>query len=159
MASGFWSKAAATALLALSSCLAPPPASARVTDAARELNLATRFGRMDVAVGRTAAGARETFVARRSEWGRAIRIVDVELAGLSMPDEHSALLQVDVAWVRADDDTLRSTRLAQVWKDDEGGWRMVREKRMAGDAGLFGEPVQIVRRKRPDVHFASKTIR
>lgn len=149
----------ALGLLALASCMAPPPATTRVTDAARELNLATRFGRMDVALGHTASGARELFLERRARWGDAVRIVDIELAGLSMQGSHKALLQVNVAWVRVDDDTLRSTRLAQVWSDEDGAWQLTREKRLAGDLGLFDEPVRLVPSKRSDAHFASKTIR
>lgn len=149
------------ALLALSllgGCFGPPSQAARVTDAARELNLATRFGNMDVAMGHTAKGAREAFLERRAAWGRQLRIVDVELAGLAMKDEMLATVQVDVAWVRVDEDTLRSTRVAQIWRDD-GGWRLVRETRVAGDIGLFGEPVSTDHRQRPDVHYPSRSIR
>lgn len=141
-------------------CLAPPSQSQRVTDSARELNLATRFGRMDVALGHAAKGAQQSFLERRTEWGKGIRIVDVELAGLSMKDEMNATIQVDVSWVRVNDDTLRTTRLAQVWRDD-GGWRLVRELRMAGDLGLFGEPLPAPPEQagQRDVQFATKIIR
>lgn len=147
--------------LALSGgCLAPPSQSQRVTDSARELNLATRFGRMDVALGHAAKGAQQSFLERRTEWGKNIRIVDIELAGLAMKDEMNATIQVDVAWVRVNDDTLRTTRLAQLWRDD-GGWHLVRETRAAGDLGLFGEPVppQVIDDTPRDVQFATKVIR
>ncbi|GMV18324.1 MAG: hypothetical protein HS104_01550 [Polyangiaceae bacterium] len=148
------------ALATLGGCLAPPSQSQRVTDSARELNLATRFGRMDVALGHAAKGAQQSFLERRTEWGKGIRIVDVELAGLSMKDEMNATIQVDVSWVRVNDDTLRTTRLAQVWRDD-GGWRLVRELRMAGDLGLFGEPLPAPPEQagQRDVQFATKIIR
>lgn len=148
------------ALATLGGCLAPPSQSQRVTDSARELNLATRFGRMDVALGHAAKGAQQSFLERRAEWGKGIRIVDVELAGLSMKDEMNATIQVDVSWVRVNDDTLRTTRLAQVWRDD-GGWRLVRELRMAGDLGLFGEPLPapLEQAGQRDVQFATKIIR
>lgn len=156
------SRKAATLVLALAllgGCLAPPTQSQRVTDSARELNLATRFGRMDVALGHAAKGAQQSFLERRAEWGKGIRIVDVELAGLAMKDELNATIQVDVSWVRVNDDTLRTTRLAQVWRDD-GGWRLVREMRMAGDLGLFGEPLPTLEGTTPrDVQFATKVIR
>lgn len=148
------------ALATLGGCLAPPSQSQRVTDSARELNLATRFGRMDVALGHAAKGAQQSFLERRTEWGKGIRIVDVELAGLSMKDEMNATIQVDVSWVRVNDDTLRTTRLAQVWRDN-GGWRLVRELRMAGDLGLFGEPLPAPPEQagQRDVQFATKIIR
>jgi hypothetical protein len=138
-------------------CVAPPSQATRATDAARELNLASRFGRMDIALGNTAPGARESFLERRVQWGKEVRIVDVELAGMSMKDELNAVIQVDVAWVRADDDTLRATRIAQTWRDD-GGWHLMREQRMAGDLGLFGERVTMTPVEQRDVQFPSKTI-
>jgi hypothetical protein len=141
------------------SCLTPPPASQRATDAARELNLDARFGRMDLAVSRTAAGARNQFIERRGAWGRSLRVVDVELAGMNMSDPHQAVVYVDVAWVRMDEDRLRTTRLAQTWRDDEGDWRLMREQRVAGDLGLFGEAVPIERRVARDLQFPSRTIR
>ena len=145
-------------LAGLASCMAPPSQSQRVTESAREMNLATRFGRMDLALTHTAKGAGQSFIERRTEWGKRVRIVDVELAGLSMKDELNATVQVDVSWVWVDDDTLRSTRIAQQWRDD-GGWHLVREQRMAGELGLFGEPVMTTRTETADVQFPSKTIR
>ena len=147
------------ALAALGGCLAPPSQSQRVTDSAREMNLATRFGRMDVALGHAAKGAQQSFLERRADWGKGVRIVDVELAVLAMKDEMNATIQVDVSWVRVNDDTLRTTRLAQVWRDD-GGWHLVRELRMAGDLGLFCEPLPPPENAAPrDVQFATKVIR
>jgi hypothetical protein len=144
--------------LALAACIAPQGPAQRATDAARELNIAARFGRMDIAAGHTASGARSRFIERRSEWGKELRVVDIELAGLSMADPHQALVLVDVAWVRMNEGALRSTRIAQTWRDDDG-WQLVREQRVAGDLGLFGERVQVVRPESQDVHFPSKTIR
>jgi hypothetical protein len=146
------------ALILGSGCMLPPTQSQRVIDSARELNLATRFGRMDVALGGTAKGARDLFLERRTEWGKNIRIVDVELSGLAMKDEFQATIQVDVSWVRVNDDTLRTTRIAQTWKDD-GGWHLTREQRIAGDLGLFGEPMVLEPAAPRDVQYASKTIR
>jgi hypothetical protein len=155
-------KPAAMALLAvalpLSACLAPQTPAARATDAARELNLAARFGRMDVAIGHTATGARAPFLERRSEWGKELRVLDVELAGLSMNDPRQALVLVDIAWMRMGEGALRTTRIAQTWRDDEG-WQLVREQRVAGDIGLFGEQVLVQRPEARDAHFPSKTIR
>ncbi len=139
--------------------MAPPSQSQRVTDAARELNMATRFGRMDLALGHTAKGARDAFLERRNAWGRDVRIVDVELAGLYVESPVAATVQVEVAWVRVNEDRLRTTRLAQVWRDDEGGWQLVREQRLSGDIGLFGERVPSVERDTRDVHFPTRVIR
>ncbi len=149
---------AAALTLFVAGCVAPPSQATRATDAARELNLASRFGRMDIALANTAPGARDNFLERRLTWGKQVRIVDVELAGMSMKDEFNAMIQVDVAWVRQDDDTLRATRIAQTWRDD-GGWHLVREQRMAGDLGLFGEQIRMTPVEQRDVQFPTKTIR
>jgi hypothetical protein len=146
--------------LVLTGCFAPPTRTQRLTDAARELNLAARFGRMDIAAGHAAQGARETFVQRRSQWGRDVRVVDVALTNLALDEDgRKAVVTVDVAWTRMDEGSLRNTRVAQVWRDDDRGWRLTRERRVAGDLGLFGERVQVLRPPSPDVHFESKTIR
>jgi hypothetical protein len=142
----------------LAACMAPPTQAQRATDAARELNLATRFSRMDLALGGTSKGAQQAFLERRAEWGKNIRIVDIELAGLAMSDETHATIQVDVSWVRVNDDTLRVTRIMQAWLDD-GGWHLTREQRMAGEIGLFGEPVNLTPATPHDVQFQSVTIR
>jgi hypothetical protein len=58
-----------------------------------------------------------------------------------------------------DESQLRATRVAQVWRQQDGGWKLTRERRVAGDVGLFGEPVEVLHPPSPDVHFASQTIR
>jgi hypothetical protein len=138
----------------------PPSPAERVTDAARELNLAARFGRMDIAVSRTTRLARQPFVVHHAGWGKTLRVVDVELVGLSLDERgKQAVVEVDVAWVRTEDSVLRGTRLEQVWRSEDGGWRLARERRTQGDLGLFGEPVQVLRPPPRDVHFATKTLK
>jgi hypothetical protein len=145
-------------IMALGGCLIPPP-SERATDAARELNIASRFGRMDIAVSRTSPGIRDEFIKRRSAWGGELRIVDVELASMSMPDSEHAVVLVDYAWVRMSEGTLRSTRVSQNWRSTTGSWQLEREQRLTGDLGLFGEPVQFITPPRRDAQFATKVIR
>jgi len=141
-------------------CLAPATPAQRVTNAARELNYAARFGRMDLAAALTADGARSHFLERRAEWGKQVRVLDVQMTGLSLDDDgKTALITVDVAWTRIEEGSLRSTRLGQIWKDQRGGWKLARERRLQGDLGLFGGHVAITKPPSPDVHFASKTIR
>ena len=137
----------------------PPPASEKATDAARELNIAARFGRIDIAAGRAASEARADFIKRRSMWGGEIRVVDVELAGFTMPDSDHAVFQVDYAWMRMNEDTLRSMRVAQRWSALKGPWALEGEKRVAGDVGLFGEHVDVLRPVQRDTQFATKVIR
>lgn len=147
------------AYLLYGSACGVPSVSERVTDAARNLNVAARFGRMDIAVDHTAEAARQNFLSRRAAWGHTIRIVDVELAGMEMPDNTRAKIQVDYSWTRVSEGVLRTTRVAQDWEDTGTGWKLVREKRVQGDLGLFGEPVATASSEpHQDVQFATKVI-
>lgn len=149
--------------LALSGCMAPPPPSQRVADIAREVNLAARFGRMDLALEHTAEGARPSFTKRRAGWGGPVRVLDFELASLSMKDSENATVVVDIQWMRIDEELLRMTRVEQTWRGgtEDHGWVLVRERRVAGDLGLFGEKIARAepRPEHGDVQFPSKTIR
>jgi hypothetical protein len=150
------------ALLALSlqplGCMAPPTPAERVTDAAMALNVAARFNQLDVAVARTSRADRSDFMKRHAAWGQSLRIVDVEMASLSLPESDRALVLVDYAWIRNDEGFMRSTRVEQTWRDN-AGWHLVHEKRVAGDLGLLGEKLPAVE---PSVHrdkqFATRTI-
>jgi hypothetical protein len=153
----------AISMLALPACLPAPPPAQRVSEVAREVNEAARFGRMELALEHTAAGTQRHFTKRRSEWGKAVRVLDFELSGLSMHDAENATVMVDIQWMRVDEDSLRLTRVEQTWRGaiEDRGWTLVRERRVGGDLGLFGEPVA---RAAPgpahgDVQFAAKTIR
>lgn len=143
-------------------CFAAPPPSQRVADVAREVNLAARFGRMEVALEHTSEGARARFSEHRRDWGNAVRVLDLELTGLSMKDAENATVVVDIQWMRVDEDLLRSTRVEQSWRGstEDRGWSLVRERRVGGDLGLFGERVaRLDPEPHQDVQFASKTIR
>ena len=149
--------------LLVAGCFAPPPPSQRVTEVVRTVNEAARFGRMELALEHTADGAREHFAKHREAWGNAVRVLDFELSSLSMKDTENATVLVDIQWMRVDEDTLRMTRVEQTWRGAAGdrGWSLVRERRVGGDIGLFGE--RIARLDPPpqhgDVQFPSKTIR
>jgi hypothetical protein len=141
-------------------CMAPPTPAERVTNAAREVNDAARFGRMDLAMGGTADAARAHFVDRRREWGGEVRVLDMELAGLDMPHKEQATILIDLQWMRMREGIMKSTRVEQTWSSAEGGWKLVRERRVAGDLGLFGEKVSVsYEATHGDVHFPSRTIR
>jgi hypothetical protein len=139
-------------------CFAPASPVQRVSDAARDLNVATRFGKMDMVVSHVDASVRADFMARRSQWGREIRLVDIDLAGVEIRDETHAVVIVDVSWVPLRDNILRSTRLSQNWEDNGHGWKLSRETRVAGDHGLFGEVLEIQDGPHPDVHLPSRSI-
>jgi hypothetical protein len=141
-------------------CLPPHAPAQQVSDVARDLNVAARFGRMDVALEHTSKEHQPEFMARRSEWGRDIRVVDIELASLELKSTEAAVVLVDVAWMRMNEGLLHSTRLEQRWENPGGGWKLQSEERASGDVGLIGEKVVVLRPERPrDVHLPAKTIR
>ncbi len=114
-----------------------PPA--RAQEAATELNVNSRFGRMELAAERVAPTAREAFLQRRKAWGGAVRVADYELAGLKMKGSDDAELFIKIAWYRIDQGDLRVTLLKQKWHDFKGDWKLVDESRAEGDVGLIGE--------------------
>lgn len=146
-------------LACVSGCFAPASPALRVNDAAHDLNVATRFGKMELAVSYVDASVRPDFTARRSQWGRDIRIIDVDLGSVEIKDETHAIVTIDVSWVPLHDNMLRSTRLTQTWEDKGKGWKLTREVRAAGDQGLFGEVLEVVDTPHPDVHLPSRTLK
>lgn len=121
-------------------CLGHQSGPARAQEAATEVNVHSRFGRMELAAARVAPAARAAFLQRRMAWGKDVRLADYELTGFQMNGETEAESWVRVAWYRADQTTLRVTTLKQSWRDFKGDWQLVDEGRADGDLGLFGEP-------------------
>jgi hypothetical protein len=140
-------------------CLAPPPPAERAADAIRELNLGVRFGRTELASGLTSKQARKPFLDRRRTWGKDVRVLDVELTKFDMPAKDRVHVEVDYAWTHMSEGRLRTTRVAQEWRDQGQGFQLVAEDRASGDLGLFGEalpPADPTPRR--DVHFATKVL-
>jgi hypothetical protein len=144
------------ATLSSVACMPPTPAQ-KASDAARELNMAARWGKMEEALNRTDPESRVEFSKNHEKWHGDLRIVETELAGLNMKDATHATVQVDVSWMFADDPTLRVTRLSQEWSDAKGKWVMLSEEHVSGDPGLFGEEIEKAEKTR-DKHFPSRVI-
>lgn len=116
--------------------------AARAQEAVRELNVNTRFNRMQIAAEGVAPSAMAAFLERRRTWGGAVRIADYELAGFKMDEkQENADVYVKIAWYRADEGDLHVTTLKQRWSDQKGAWKLVDESRIDGEIGLLGEPV------------------
>ncbi len=146
--------------MSLAGCFAPPSNGQKLTEAARELNVNSRFGRMDMAASYASPAARQAFLERRATWGNEVRVMDVELASLNLDEEEDeALVEVVVSWMRVDESQLRATRVAQKWRTKDGNWQLTREKRIAGDLGLFGEHVEVARPAAKDVQYPTTTLR
>jgi hypothetical protein len=114
---------------------------------------------MGAAAAHAVESERAEFLKRRATWGKSLRIVDTEVAGFEMETHDNAKIFVDIAWLRVEELAVRSTRIAQYWRDSRiGGWQLVREKRVEGDLGLFGEPVERAPSRAKDVHFPTQVI-
>lgn len=114
-------------------------------EAASELNINARFGRMEMAAEHVAPTAKEQFFERRKAWGNRVRVADYEIAGMRMAKgESDAEMIVKIAWYRVDEGDLRQTTVRQKWHDFKGSWKLTEESRIDGDVGLLGEHIQQV---------------
>jgi hypothetical protein len=124
----------------LSGCGAQGP-SGRLAEAAVQSNVAMRFGRMDVALANVDKKKHSTFAEKHADWGRGIRIVDLEVGGFSFLTADHADVYVTVAWQRPAEAELRVTQVTQRWYNGDDGWKLLFEETRGGNAGLFGEPI------------------
>ena len=120
--------------LALSAC-AGASRSQKVQEAAYELNMGTRFGRMPLE--KVAAGSREKFIAQHKAWQGPIRIVDVDMAGMNVPKSGDATVFIAVGWQRADEQDMRQSVVAQKWREERDGWMLASETVADGDTTIF----------------------
>ncbi len=123
--------------LALGACT-PSSVTRKLSDDAYNVAMAERFGRMDIVTDAVAAKNRDDFVSSHSQWGRSIRIVDLEYAGLRLMPDEVAHVELIVSWQRLDEVTLHTTTLVQTWAHNDR-WEIVDEKRISGDRGLIDE--------------------
>lgn len=141
-------------------CLTAQSRAARLQEAASNLNMATRFGRLDIASELVDDKSQPDFTKHHAGWGRGVRLVDLELQGMQLKDKDNAVVFVTVGWQRPDEQELRVTQLVQTWGFGPKGWKLTREERAGGDIGLLGEPITVVRPEtQGDVQFRSLTIR
>jgi hypothetical protein len=133
------------AALVLLGCPAHQSTQARMQEAAQELNVNARFGRMEMAAEHVAPTAKEQFFERRKAWGNRVRVADYEVAGMRLAkDNEDAEMIVKIAWYRVDEGDLRQTTVRQKWHDFKGSWKLTEETRIDGDIGLLGERIQQV---------------
>src|SRR5450432_1023379 len=112
----------ACAAFASAGCLAPPSSAQRLTDNAIEMNTALRFGRMDIAGDYVQVKARETFATEHAAWGKNVRIVDLEYAGMRLKEKDEAETYVTVSWQTLADPTMYETKVVQHWTSERGRW-------------------------------------
>jgi len=117
-------------------CIPPANPTQRLSDAAYDMNTASRFGRMDVAMEHVSGEARAEFARSHAEWGRHVRVVDVELSGMTLKTRTEAEVVVVVTWQKIDEADVRVTNLVQRFRDVRGSFLLVSEEEK-GDQGLL----------------------
>jgi hypothetical protein len=125
----------------LAGCAAPTTGLAQAEQTAQNFNLDSRFGRNELVLDQIAPAEREEFSLHHRAWGMAIRVADVELAGMKAHGTKDVDITVHVSWYRPEQQELRNTTLQQQWHAKLDGWQLVGEKRIDGDIGLLGEAI------------------
>lgn len=128
----------ALAILGLAGCIAPTSGTQKLADTAYDMNNATRFGRMDVALEHVAMKSRDQFQKEHAGWMRNARIVDIDFNGIQVKANGDGEVVVTLTWQRADESSTRTTSLVQRWTETRNVWTMASEE-AKGDDGLLGE--------------------
>lgn len=129
---------AALAIFGLAGCIAPTSGPQKLADTAYDMNNATRFGRMDVALEHVALKSREQFQKEHAGWMRNARIVDIDFNGIQVKPNGEGEVVVTLTWQRVNEATTRTTSLVQRWTETRNLWTMASEE-AKGDEGLLGE--------------------
>ena len=143
----------------LAACPAPTTGLAAAQQQAQSFNLDARFGRNEIVLDQVSPAEREEFAMHHRAWGLAIRVADVEIAGMKAHGDKDVDIVVHVSWYRPEQQELRSTTLQQAWHAKTDGWQLVGEKRVDGDIGLLGEAVVMEAPTAPKAPSQFPTIR
>jgi hypothetical protein len=146
-------------LLAACSALLPSQGIAKAQETAQAFNEDARFGRNELVLDQVAPAAREEFSLHHRAWGKAIRVADLELAGMKKRDDKDVDIIVHVSWYTPEQQELRTTMLQQTWHNKVDSWQLVSEKRTDGDIGLLGESVIVEAPTAPKAPSVFPTIR
>jgi hypothetical protein len=137
-------------LALVSACAMPPTGVQRAQQTAQEFNLDSRFGRSELVLTRVEEGSRDEYAAHHKAWGTAIRVADIEMAGMKPHGDADVDVFVHVAWFRMNEQDLKQTTIKQHWHSKTDAWLLTTEERADGDPGLLGEPV--VQQGPPEPH-------
>jgi len=130
-------------LLAGCASLFPSTGVAKAQEMAQSFNEDARFGRNEMVLAQIAPDKRDEFSMHHRAWGHAIRVADIEMAGVKKHGDTDVDVMVHVSWYRPEQQELRSTMLQQTWHSKTDTWQLIDEKRTDGDIGLLGEAVVI----------------
>src|SRR6202044_3912223 len=112
----------------LAGCSAPITGLAQAQQTAQDFNLDARFGRNELVLDQISPAEREEFALHHRAWGKAIRVADVEMAGMKSRGTKDVDIVVHVSWYRPEEQELRSTTLQQQWRAKLASWELVGEK-------------------------------
>jgi hypothetical protein len=151
-------------MAALTGCFANRSSTDKLLDAAHEHNGAVRFGRMDIALDHVATSAKGEWLARRAAWKNSVRIIDVELDGMTLEAMTDANVTVHISWQHIDEADVRSTEVSQKWRSKTGPWQLISEECTGGDTTLLAElpkaatpaPIPVIDAGKADVPKADK---
>ena len=124
-----------------SACAMPLTGVQRAQQTAQEFNLDSRFGRSELVLPRVEEASRDEYAAHHKAWGTAIRVDDIEMAGMKPHGDADVDVFVHVAWFRMNEQDLKQTTIKQHWHSKTDAWLLTTEERMDGDLGLLGETV------------------
>ncbi len=135
-------------------------AAGKAQEAAQNLNMDARLGRLEFCLEHVDMKNREKFTKIHTAWGKKFRIVDSEITTFKMAkDDESADVDVQVSWYRPESGDLHVTVLRQKWKDVSGDWYLANEDRVDGDTGLLGERVEVQQAEAPAPSALFQTVR
>ena len=117
----------------------------KLNESIRDMNDASRWGRIDLAVQFVEPTYQASFLKARYRWGRQFRIADTELIRLDIDSEQDqAIAFMAISWYSIDQMTLHNTVVRQVWKEHDGHYLMIAEAVFEGDALLMQGPTKTV---------------
>jgi hypothetical protein len=132
----------------------------KAQEAAINLNMDARLGRVEFCLEHVDLKNREKFTKVHATWGKKFRIVDSEIISFKMgKDDDAADVDVQVSWYRPEYGDLHITVLHQKWRSVNGDWFLSSEERVDGDNGLMGEHVEIAEPEAPPPRALFQTVR
>src|ERR1700722_15329593 len=135
-------------------------AAGKAQEAAQNLNMDARLGRLEFCLEHVEVKNREKYTKVHTAWGKKYRIVDSEITSFKMAkDDEAADIDVQGSWYRPESGDLHITVLHQKWKAINGDWYLSNEDRTDGDTGLLGERVEVEQPDAPAPNALFQTVR
>lgn len=114
---------------------------ARMQESVYTLNDASRWNQLEAASRNVSPSYQARFRERRSGWGEAVNVADVDLLYMQLAeDKESAVSEVALSWTDVTGVHLHRSNVTQRWANEHGNFRLVDETINKGDPGLFAEP-------------------